>query len=480
MGGDPRAGAMAGDPLAAPITGHRRAGAISAVGHTARRPRPAAVRRFALIAITVLLAASLPASAGASGPGLGRARSRQTDTPPPPALPSPELTSLQQLLDSTINGKDGQGGGLVVDEATGRTLWSFHADIPLIPASLQKLYTTSTALLKFGPNTTFDTVVAGTGKLLAHGVWDGNLYLHGGGDPTFGSASFDASLYGTGATVQALAASVKRAGIRAVRGAILGDESWFDSLRGGPASDYQPEVWTEGQLSALAYDAGFTSQQETQLQPNPPLTATRALVAALRADGVRILHGDHVGVGRAPATARMLGFVSSPPLSELLALTNQPSDNFFAETLLKDLGATFGKGGTTVDGAAVVRSFVASHFGLYPQFNDGSGLSTYDRTSPEQLVHILRVMQGNRAFWNSLPVAGVRGTMKDEMLHTRAADNCRGKTGTLTGIATMAGYCRAANGHELVFAFLLNDLHHTNKGHLREDHAAEALANYAG
>ena len=74
-----------------------------------------------------------------------------------------------------------------------------------------------------------------------------------------------------------------------------------------------------------------------------------------------------MSTGTTPATATPLTSVSSPTIAKLIELTNTPSDNFFAETLLKDLGAKFGRGGTTADGAAVVRSHVATAFDVDPQ-----------------------------------------------------------------------------------------------------------------
>jgi serine-type D-Ala-D-Ala carboxypeptidase/endopeptidase (penicillin-binding protein 4) len=403
-----------------------------------------------------------------------------SDVPPPSAPPSKALTALQKTLGSDLNRQGGKNSALVVDETTGQTLWDYNAAVDRLPASIEKLYTTSTALLEFGPSATFQTRVLGAGTLESGGLWDGTLYLKGGGDPTFGSAHFDHVMYDTGATMQALVSRLKRAGVTSVSGRIVGDESYFDSLRGGPDTGYRANIETEGSLSALAFDAGFTNLKEEQLQGNPPLVATRAFVTALKAAGIKVAKGTKITLGVTPKQAQVLATVNSPPLSQLLALTNAPSDNFFAETLLKDIGARFGKGGTTADGAAVVSSVIATNFGLHPRLDDGSGLSRYDLTSPEQVVLLLRQMQTNPAFWNSLAVAGVSGTMQDEMVHTRGANNCRGKTGTLHDVANLVGYCKAANGDELVFAFMMNGLTDSDAGHQLEDLAGEALANYNG
>ncbi len=287
-------------------------------------------------------------------------------------------------------------------------------------------------------------------------------------------------MYHAGATVQRLAADLRLNGVRRIVGKIVGDESYFDSLRGGPDSGYQPNLETEGSLSALSFDAGFTDLHEDQLDANPSLVAAQAFAAALRVAGVRISADTPITTGFTPRAAALLTSEDSPTLAKLMLLTNSPSDNFFAETLLKDLGASFGGRGSTARGATVVRSVIARAFGLRPQLDDGSGLSRYDRTNVRQIVLLLREMQSGPAFWPSLAIAGVRGTMRDEMRHTRAANNCRGKTGTLHDVANVVGYCRAANGHRIVFALMMNGLTDSTAGHQLEDLDAEALANYRG
>ena len=266
----------------------------------------------------------------------------------------------------------------------------------------------------------------------------------------------------------------------ASKGAIVGDASYFDSVRGGPDSGWQASLETEGSLSALSYDAGFTNLHEDELDANPPLVATQAFAAALRAAGVTVPAGTRIATGVTPRSAQLLTSESSPTLGRLLELTNSPSDNFFAETLLKDLGAAIAHHGTTARGASVVRSLIGQDFGLHPQLDDGSGLSRSDRSNVRQIILLLREMQSQPAFWNSLAIAGVRGTMIDEMRHTRGANNCRGKTGTLHDVANLVGYCRAANGDRLVFAFMMNGLTDSTAGHELEDLDAEALANYRG
>jgi D-alanyl-D-alanine carboxypeptidase/D-alanyl-D-alanine-endopeptidase (penicillin-binding protein 4) len=171
--------------------------------------------------------------------------------------------------------------------------------------------------------------------------------------------------------------------------------------------------------------------------------------------------------------------VSSPTIAQLIQLTNTPSDNFFAETLLKDLGAQFGAGGTTADGAAVVRTHVADAFDVNPRFDDGSGLSRYDRTTPAQVVSLLHAMAGNAAFTNSLAIAGETGTLVDEMNGTYAQGRCRGKTGTLHDVSNLVGYCTARNGDTLAFALLMNGVI-PDAAHPIQDRMTVAIAGYDG
>ena len=236
-------------------------------------------------------------------------------------------------------------------------------------------------------------------------MWNGTLYLRGGGDPTFGAVGFDQRVVRDGHDhARPDRRLLSATGITAVNGRIVGDESYFDSAAGTPATGYGRSSDVEGELSALAYDRGFTDLHGTAFQARPALFAAQELAGGLRAAGVRSpalpdLHrpdaGErHVARLRSVAAAR-----------DLIALTNAPSDNYLAETLLKDIGARLGGAGTTAAGAAVVRAELLSQFGIAPRLNDGSGLSRYDSTSPQQVVTLLQAMATNSTFVNSLAVA---------------------------------------------------------------------------
>jgi len=154
-------------------------------------------------------------------------------------------------------------GGFVENLSTKQTLFSERAEDMRAPASVEKLYTATTALERLGPDARLETTVLGVGHLAPSGVWEGSLYLHGGGDPTFGTSAFIASHYdGLGTSVSTLVSQLVHIdGIHSVSGAIEGDESYFDSQRGEPSSGYAPDPYLEGTLSALAFDRGETGKE---------------------------------------------------------------------------------------------------------------------------------------------------------------------------------------------------------------------------
>jgi D-alanyl-D-alanine carboxypeptidase/D-alanyl-D-alanine-endopeptidase (penicillin-binding protein 4) len=121
-----------------------------------------------------------------------------------------------------------------------------------------------------------------------------------------------------------------------------------------------------------------------------------------------------------------------------------------------------------------------SQFGIAPRLNDGSGLSRYDSTSPQQVVTVLQAMATNSAFVDSLAIGGETGTLQHEMNGTTAQGNCRGKTGTLNDVANLAGYCRAQDGHTLAFAFMANRIGNPDFVHQVEANMAVALSKYNG
>ncbi|MGI8846625.1 MAG: D-alanyl-D-alanine carboxypeptidase/D-alanyl-D-alanine endopeptidase [Thermoleophilaceae bacterium] len=397
-------------------------------------------------------------------------------TPPAAAAPKAGASaSLSSRLGSALRPAGRGSGAYVVNATTGRRVFGSRQHTARVLASNTKLFTTTAALARYGVHAKLATEVRGTGTLAENGTYRGSLYLVGGGDPTFGSSAFGRRAYGGGASVQTLAKRLKAIGIRKVTGRIYGDESKFDALRGGPDSRYGVSPYV-GPLSALSYNRGLATESGRGYQASPPAFAAARLDAALAAVGVGVSGAPRSA--RAPSGATPLAKVKSPAMSSLVRLTNKPSDNFFAEMLSKDL-ALIGNGrGTTRDGARLAAGF-ARRLGAAPaSLTDGSGLSRGNRASPYRVTRLLLAMRTRDefpAFFDSLSIAGRDGTLAGRMRGGAARGRCRGKTGTLTGVTALSGYCTAASGDVYAFSILMNGVN-TTGGRAIQDRMAQLIA----
>jgi D-alanyl-D-alanine carboxypeptidase/D-alanyl-D-alanine-endopeptidase (penicillin-binding protein 4) len=367
-----------------------------------------------------------------------------------------------RLLGEQMRAAGPSSGALVVDLDTGEQIYALRAGTPRMPASVEKLYTSATTLRRLGAGGRLTTTVLAETPPDAAGVVDGDLYLQGGGDPTFDLLDSNR-----------LAQQVADAGIVAVTGRVLGDETAFDSRRGVPSSAFRltSEV---GPLSALTFNRGRTGRRAPYWQNRPANFAAGQFTRQLRALGVDVAR--RARPGRTPRTAVPVGAWRSQPLTVLLRQMNQPSDNFMAEMLIKVLGDRFGGTGSTAAGARVIEDELAE-LGLAPTIVDGSGLSRSDRTSPRDVVGLLTELGGDAAFTGSLAVAGRSGTLDTRMRGTVAQDRCRAKTGTLRDVSALAGYCTSTSGSVAAFAFLMNDVSPYG-ARLLQDRMAIALARY--
>jgi D-alanyl-D-alanine carboxypeptidase/D-alanyl-D-alanine-endopeptidase (penicillin-binding protein 4) len=333
------------------------------------------------------------------------------------------------------------------------SLFALRAGVARPPASVEKLYTSVALLRGLGPNARLPTKLMGAGTLGAGGVWHGNLYLVGGGDPTLGDGHFNRVWeQGEGPTSSELASQLEAAGIRRVTGRLIGDGDLFDGRTGPPSSGFAPDIADlGGELGGLTFDHGATTGRLS-----PAAFAARELARTLRARHV------HVRASRTtaspPAGARQLAIVSSPPMSVLLRLMDVPSDDFFAEMLTKQLGVRLGSGGTTAAGARVVAD-VISAYAVHPRIVDGSGLSRSDHSSPEQVIALLRALEDTTVGGElraSLPVVGESGTVQRIAADTAARGACVAKTGTLNGVTNLAGWCHSRGGKLLAFALFID------------------------
>jgi serine-type D-Ala-D-Ala carboxypeptidase/endopeptidase (penicillin-binding protein 4) len=308
-----------------------------------------------------------------------------------------------------------------------------------VPASNEKLPLSYAALVRLGPGYRFRTEVLGDG-VLVDGTWRGDLYLKGYGDPTL-----------TRWDLRALAAQVRRWGVRRVAGRVLGDESWFDTRRDAPG-------WGAGFLGLESPPLSALVVERADGWPalSPPLLAARALETALERRGIVVARRP--GIAPTPEDAVPLALDLSMPLSKILRAVNRDSDNFVAEMLLKALGADAGRAGTAAAGARVVReALVEADVPLRGlRIVDGSGLSRLDRLSAATLVAILRAAEADRdvraPFLASLAVAGVNGTLDRRMQHRPAYGRVIAKTGTTRLASCLSGFVRG----RYAFAILQN------------------------
>jgi D-alanyl-D-alanine carboxypeptidase/D-alanyl-D-alanine-endopeptidase (penicillin-binding protein 4) len=373
----------------------------------------------------------------------------------------------------------GQASGLyVLDATSGRAVCVRAAGRQRPLASNMKLFTTSTALTRFGPAYRIETKLLSDGALDGEGVLHGNLFLQGGGDPALGVPAFyDRFLGGLGTNLLALKRQLRAAGVRAVTGRLYADDMIFDRLRGVADSGYATSPWI-GPLSGLAFDSGYRDPGGGGFAADPAKLAAATLAAALRQAGIAIR--ARVALGATPPGAKPLATVYSPEMSRLVATTDVYSDNFFAETLIKLIGARFGGEGSTRAGARVVEGFARAHrSGVHAV--DGSGLTRSNRASPLQVVDLLEAMResadGER-FAADLALAGREGTVASRMRGTRAAGRCRTKTGTLTGVSNLSGYCFDADGRVMVFSILMSGVGNLELAHREQDRIAAAVASY--
>jgi D-alanyl-D-alanine carboxypeptidase/D-alanyl-D-alanine-endopeptidase (penicillin-binding protein 4) len=187
-----------------------------------------------------------------------------------------------------------------------------------------------------------------------------------------------------------------------------------------------------------------------------------------------------VALAKTPAGTEQVAVVRSPTLTQIVNTTDVYSDNFFAEMLMKLLGARLGGAGTTAAGTAVVEAFAREHDSGV-QAVDGSGLTRSNRASPRQVVDLLLAMRADPAgdeFIQDLALTGKEGTVADRMHGTAAYGRCRTKTGTITGVSNLSGYCFNKSGRIMAFSVLMNGVGDVGYAHLEQDRIAGLVASY--
>jgi D-alanyl-D-alanine carboxypeptidase/D-alanyl-D-alanine-endopeptidase (penicillin-binding protein 4) len=382
-----------------------------------------------------------------------------------PAAQAGSRSAFQAQLAKALHARHvspGRTGAIVLDLQTGDMLFAHNPQLALRPASNEKLATTYAVLTALGPSFRIDTDVLGDGQQ-SGATWQGNLVLKGYGDPALSFAQLNS-----------LARQVAAAGITDVSGRILGDESWFDARRTGLG--WKPGFYLHESpaLSALIVNRGWTGRYETKL---PALMAAQVFRRDLRHAGVAVHGGAAVGV--ASEQAVQLGEVESAPVAGLVRHMDIYSDNFYAEMLLKEVGAVQGSGGSSAAGIAVERRLLGAAgvplAGV--RMVDGSGLSLLDRWTPDGLATLLRTMWQDSDLHPylvpALPVAGETGTLEHRMRRPPARGLVRAKTGTTDNSSSLSGFV----GDRYSFSILENGSPvHTLNAERSQDRVAQVLS----
>lgn len=388
---------------------------------------------------------------------------------------SPACETMRERL---VRGGGAASGLLVLDGETGRVVCGRAPKRSRSLASNMKLFTTATALARLGPESRIETSLYADGGLDRAGILHGSLYLRGGGDPALGSPAFyQRFLGGLGTNLLELTGQLRNAGVRRVTGRLYADDTVFDRLRGVADSGYATSSYI-GPLSGLAFNSGYVDSRGSGFASDPAKVAGLTLIRSLRSAGIALRPG--LAMGTTPPGAVPLATVQSPTIEQLAEATNVPSNNFYAEMLIKLLGARLGGAGTTAAGAAVVERFARSRLsGVHAV--DGSGLTRGNRASPLQVVRLLDSMRNSAAadeFIQGLALTGREGTVDDRMDGTAAEARCRTKTGTLTGVSALSGYCFNRSGKLMIFSILMASVYDLGLAHYEQDRIAAMVASY--
>jgi D-alanyl-D-alanine carboxypeptidase/D-alanyl-D-alanine-endopeptidase (penicillin-binding protein 4) len=206
---------------------------------------------------------------------------------------------------------------------------------------------------------------------------------------------------------------------------------------------------------------GATPEELEVAVEDPARYAATVFAEVLGARGIRVAGGVATTSDPLPAEARVLASLDSKPMADLVRVVNKESQNLHTEILLRLLGARVKGEGSVEAGHAAVREFLkrqglASEWGAW---QDASGLSRSDLVVPHELAGLLAAMDRHphaQAFRDSLPIAGVDGSLKNRLKDTVAQGRVQAKTGAIRHVRGLAGYATTLKGQRLAFVALVN------------------------
>jgi serine-type D-Ala-D-Ala carboxypeptidase/endopeptidase (penicillin-binding protein 4) len=404
---------------------------------------------------------------------------------------------------------------LIVDLETGATQLSHNADKPMNPASVMKLVTTAAALELLTPQFVWRTEFLAT-SLPENGVLKTPLYLRASGDPKItwedleisftrirglgirtlaggvivdkrifapagaDTAAFDNSpLRPYNVQPDAMLFNFKSVGFKMliVDGALrITPEPFPDGLQleqnvklvGGPCGDWKTKLraaFDDGERNAIARFAGTYSTECGEREWFVSLLNHEAFFEGSVRWLWKKVGGLSIGsirAGDVPANASVIEAHVSLPLSAAVSDVNKFSNNVMARHLLLTLDAQKnGPPAQAARGAALIKSWLKTQAIAAPELviENGSGLSRDERVSAQTLVALLRLMHSRptaQLFRESLPVAGVDGTLSTRMRNSQASASAWLKTGGLNDVRSLAGYLRRSDGRQFAYVGMLN------------------------
>ena len=421
------------------------------------------------VAVLIIVAAVVAVAAAIAG---GPRRVDAIPAQPAAVTPDPSVTALgadaPELLPARLaavlapfaaNPDLGLLGGRVTDADTGAELWARAADLPMQPASTNKVLTAAAALLALDRDAVLDTAV------FTDPDDPGLIILRGGGDPTLSAAPKGTDTWYRGAArISDLAAQVRDGGFAAT--AVQVDLSAYSGPTLAPGWD--PLDIRNGDIApmeSVMLDGGRTQpvSVDSWRSDTPALDAGRALAVAL---GVN--PRDVTLTRTTPATAKQIAEVHSPPLMERLREMMNQSDNVMAESIGREVAAARNSP-QSFDGAARAVLAELKDAGIDTTgavLRDSSGLSVDDRLTALTLDEVVNIATGDthprlRPLVDLLPIAGGSGTLSNRYLDTAAgrdaAGYLRAKTGSLTGTNALAGIVTDTSGRVLTFSLISNN-----------------------
>ncbi|CAN5218817.1 D-alanyl-D-alanine carboxypeptidase/D-alanyl-D-alanine-endopeptidase [soil metagenome] len=359
-------------------------------------------------------------------------------------------------------------GVLVVDAASGETLYSRNAGTALMPASNMKLVTGAVALARLGADYRYRTTFALRGTV-ADSVLHGDLLVFGRGDPSVSQRMLGNPL----AALAGLADSLRARGVARVNGRLVqAGDAFPGSIYGfGWSVGYLDRPYAAG-VDELLFNEGLSFDPShphggdtTSASPakDPACAYLDALRFALNSRGMAISDSTARDSVAVVVPGESAFDVVSPPLSEILAALEKPSQNQMAEMVFRTLALESTGAGDWSTAARIVTGQLVEWGADTMQFiiRDGSGLSRHNLLSPATVVLVLRTMRAHpdfARFHAALPAVGHEGTVRRWLPDTRASEVVRGKTGTLDMVRAFSGYTTSVDGRPLVFSFIAN--HH--------------------